>query len=89
MCSVIACCFSGNTNSKTRQTLGGEILVTVTSENRHTIHIWKWMIPEDKFCKATFIPGWCFGPEKKLADLEAHGLCYGHKTSSEFQMVLA
>lgn len=81
--SVISCCFSGNINSETPKGIGGDILVTVTSDNKHTVHIWKWMTHDDKFCKATYIPGWSLGPEKKLKDLESKGLFYGDSAQGE------
>jgi predicted RNA binding protein with dsRBD fold (UPF0201 family) len=45
---VIAVCFSGNINAAKEDKLGGEILVTVTADDKHTVHVWRWMIPEDK-----------------------------------------
>ena len=46
--SVIALCFSGNANSNNPDKLGGDILVTVTADDKHSVHVWRWMIPEDK-----------------------------------------
>ena len=48
MNSVIAVCFSGNVNSAKEEKLGGEILITVTADDKHTVHVWRWMIPDDK-----------------------------------------
>jgi hypothetical protein len=53
--------------------LGGSVVCTVTSDDRHTIHLWHWMTQEDAFCKTMYIPGWCYGPDKKLRDLQAAG----------------
>lgn len=61
---------------------GGDLLVTVTSDNKHTIHVWRWMIGPDKFVKASYIPGWCYGPEKKLMDLQAAGMHYVNNNSN-------
>ncbi|KAK9820398.1 hypothetical protein WJX72_009942 [[Myrmecia] bisecta] len=79
--AVIACEFSGGDQGGE----GGEILVTVTCDLRHSIHIWRWMKNADPLFKATYIPGWYYGPEKKLADLTAHGLHYntGHHHDEE------
>ncbi|GMH32772.1 hypothetical protein BSKO_00606 [Bryopsis sp. KO-2023] len=77
--SVIACCFSGNINATTEKGMGGDLLVTVTGDNKHTIHIWRWMTDDNEYVKATCIPGWFYGPDKKLGDLEAQGLFYGSK----------
>lgn len=62
---------------------GGDILLSVTSDNQHTIYVWRWMTQQDKFCKATYIPGWYYGPEKKLQDLQSAGLFYKKKTADE------
>ena len=45
---MIALCFSGNANSNNPDKLGGDILVTVTADDKHSVHVWRWMIPEDK-----------------------------------------
>jgi len=50
-CSVIACCFSGNINYPDIEKRGGDILVTITADDKHTIHLWRWMNPADKYCK--------------------------------------
>ncbi|GFH16041.1 WD_REPEATS_REGION domain-containing protein [Haematococcus lacustris] len=47
--SVIAGCFSGNINTGH----GGDIFVSVTSDDRHTLHIWRWMKGSDPFCKVS------------------------------------
>ena len=62
---------------------GGEILITVASDNRHTIYLWKWMTARDQFCKAVYIPGWCFGPDKKLGDLGAAGMFFKKPSPEE------
>ncbi|CAD7702032.1 unnamed protein product [Ostreobium quekettii] len=82
--SVIACCFSGNANGKSSKSKGGDLLVTVTSDDHHTIHIWSWMNRDNKLCKATHLPGWFYGPEKKLNFLTAQGLFYQQKSAEMF-----
>uniref|UniRef100_A0A7R9V2C3 EML-like first beta-propeller domain-containing protein n=1 Tax=Chlamydomonas euryale TaxID=1486919 RepID=A0A7R9V2C3_9CHLO len=69
--AVIAVTFSGNTHAVDDAKKGGSLLVTVTADNKHTVRVWRWMLNENKFCKAINIPGWCFGPEKKLEGLKA------------------
>lgn len=69
--AVIAVGFSGNIQAPDKTKRGGSLLVTITADNKHTVHVWKWMLPEDKFCKAINIPGWSFGPEKKLEVLKS------------------
>ena len=51
-------------------------------DDRHTVHIWRWLVPSDKvrtahdklcavhYAKAMYIPSWHFGPEKKLGELQ-------------------
>ncbi len=48
---MIVVSFSGNINAPTADKQGGDILLTITSDDKHTIHLWKWMNNEDKFCK--------------------------------------
>jgi hypothetical protein len=81
---VIGCAFSGNQHGKVdalQDKRGGELLIAITSDNKHTVHIWRWMIasetvssPDDKvaraFFKALIIPSWHYGPEKKLPALK-------------------
>ena len=50
--SVIACAFSGHMDSVEKHKLGGDLLVTVTSDDRHTVHIWRWMTQGNKYIKA-------------------------------------
>lgn len=45
---VIALCFSGNANAGSAEKLGGDILVTVTADDKHSVHVWRWMIPDNK-----------------------------------------
>ncbi|KXZ48848.1 hypothetical protein GPECTOR_25g433 [Gonium pectorale] len=59
---VIALCFSGSQH----EGKGGELLLTVTSDDKHTIHVWRWLPHSDKYINAHYIPGWCLGPEKKM-----------------------
>eukprot|EP00200_Dunaliella_tertiolecta_P007628 CAMPEP_0202381592 /NCGR_PEP_ID=MMETSP1127-20130417/37027_1 /ASSEMBLY_ACC=CAM_ASM_000462 /TAXON_ID=3047 /ORGANISM="Dunaliella tertiolecta, Strain CCMP1320" /LENGTH=1435 /DNA_ID=CAMNT_0048980603 /DNA_START=339 /DNA_END=4646 /DNA_ORIENTATION=+ len=69
--AVIACCFSGNINHPDPNKKGGDLLVTITADDRHTIHLWQWMKPADKYCKSVNIPGWFLGPHKKLEYIRA------------------
>lgn len=48
---VIACCFSGNMTARNPDKQGGDLMVTITADNKHTVHIWRWMKPADKYCK--------------------------------------
>lgn len=50
-CRVIACCFSGNITARNPDKQGGDLMVTITADNKHTVHIWRWMKPADKYCK--------------------------------------
>jgi hypothetical protein len=43
----------------------------VTSDDKHTIHVWRWMPHSNKYVNAHYIPGWCLGPEKKIRPLRA------------------
>ncbi len=47
--------------------------MTITGDDKHTVHVWNWMLPENKYCKAVNVPGWHFGPEKKLEWLKGEG----------------
>lgn len=80
---VIALGFSGNINAADEAGQGGDILITVTSDNAHTIHVWRWMNSRDKFCKAVYIPGWFYGPSKKLDDLKAANMFFKKPTPDE------
>ncbi|KAJ9507961.1 hypothetical protein QJQ45_021288 [Haematococcus lacustris] len=101
--SVIAGCFSGNINTGH----GGDIFVSVTSDDRHTLHIWRWMKGSDPFCKthpyqtkisnvsfqvtsygmarmqAQNIPGWSFGPYKKLEQIRQDGEYYVNREDTD------
>lgn len=69
---MIALCFSGNVNApKDSGKTGGDVLVTVTADSKHTVHVWKWMTNENKFCRAAYIPGFYYGPTKKLESLKS------------------
>jgi len=74
--SVIAACFSGNMATLDEGRQGGDLLITVTSDDKHTIHIWRWMNSDDKFCKAVNVPGWFYGPHKKLEMIKQAGIRY-------------
>ena len=41
------------------------------------------MTARDQFCKAAFIPGWCYGPDKKLGDLGAAGMFFKKPSPEE------
>lgn len=84
--SIIAVAFSGNQHASCSpgkpDKRGGELLITISADNHHTVHIWRWMVPAEKassaqdklllsHCKAMYIPSWHFGPEKKLQQLHA------------------
>ncbi|KAG1659723.1 hypothetical protein FOA52_012263 [Chlamydomonas sp. UWO 241] len=69
--AVIAVGFSGNVQASTEEKRGGSLLITITADDKHTVRVWTWMTSEDKFCKAVAIPGWSFGPEKKLETLRS------------------
>ncbi len=45
----------------------------VTSDDKHTIHIWRWLPHADKYINAHYIPGWYFGPEKKVFNWKGGG----------------
>lgn len=81
---ILAVAFSGNKNASHGRgqpdRRGGELLVTISGDNQHTVHIWRWMIPAERKAtardklilshqKAMYIPSWHFGPEKKLPEL--------------------
>lgn len=83
--SVLAVAFSGNQYAECEpgaaDKRGGELLITLTGDNQHTVHIWRWMVPAEmastaekkllySHCKAMYIPSWHFGPEKKLSTLQ-------------------
>jgi hypothetical protein len=51
LCSILAVGFSGNINAAKPEKQGGDILVTITGDDRHTVHLWAWMKATDKFCK--------------------------------------
>jgi hypothetical protein len=82
--SIIGVAFSGNQYASCSDghadRRGGELLVTISGDNQHTVHIWRWMIPAEQaktphdklllsHCRAMYIPSWYFGPEKKLPEL--------------------
>jgi echinoderm microtubule-associated protein-like 5 len=84
--SILAVAFSGNQHASFGDGIpdkrGGQLLITITGDNQHTVHIWRWMIPaeltqfaKDKLvyshCKAMHIPSWNYGPEKKLQELQS------------------
>ncbi|KAG2496899.1 hypothetical protein HYH03_004906 [Edaphochlamys debaryana] len=71
---VIALCFSGDQ----LEGKGGELLLTVTSDDKHTIHVWRWLPHHNKFINAHYIPGWYLGPEKKILPLKSTGEMYYH-----------
>lgn len=75
--AVLAACFSGNPHAANDAQRGGNILVTVTADAAHTIHVWRWMRGDDKTVQCRYIPGWYIGPHKKLAELEAKQWFYG------------
>eukprot|EP00798_Chlamydomonas_sp_ICE-L_P017096 gene17096-23393_t len=77
---VIAVAFSGNINGK-EDKKGGEILVTITANDKHTVHVWRWMTLDNVFARAVNIPGWKFDPEKKLPYLKANGAKEGLRGS--------
>ncbi|GIL75046.1 hypothetical protein Vretifemale_4865, partial [Volvox reticuliferus] len=64
---VIALCFSGDL----LEGKGGDLLLTVTSDDKHSIHVWRWLPHSNKYINAQYIPGWCLGPEKKIRPLRA------------------
>lgn len=81
---ILAVAFSGNKHAQhgpgQPDRRGGELLVTVSGDNQHTVHIWRWMIPAERKAtareklylshqQAMYIPSWHFGPEKKLPEL--------------------
>ena len=84
--SVLALAFSGNQHASHGGRVdqrGGELLIMISGDDKHTVHIWRWMVPaedtgkhrtRDKLvlahCKAMYIPSWHYGPQKKLADLQ-------------------
>jgi hypothetical protein len=82
--SVLAVAFSGNEYAPfegQRDKRGGELLITISGDQQHTVHIWRWMMPAEKaasahdkllmsHCSAIYIPSWHYGPEKKLGDLQ-------------------
>lgn len=74
--SIIAVCFSGNVNGKGPDEIGGNLLISITSDDKHTVHVWKWMTNSDLFCQAKQIPGWFYGPQKKIPKLQQHGLFF-------------
>lgn len=82
--AVVAACFSGcvadgadpSDPSASLDTRGGELLVTVTADNKHTIYVWNWMLHQNPLFKSTYVPGWYYGPEKQLPRLEATGMAY-------------
>ena len=84
--SVIGVAFSGNEHASCSpgkaDKRGGELLITISADSQHTVHIWRWMVPADKVCsahdklllshcKAMYIPSWHFGPEKTLQQLHS------------------
>lgn len=71
--SIICACFSGDPDAQDPGRVGGDLLITVTSDDKHTIHVWRWMVHENKYFKAVYIPGWSIGPEKKFKELEDKG----------------
>lgn len=81
---ILAVAFSGNKNNAPcpgqPDCRGGELLITVSGDNQHTVHIWRWMVPAERKAssreklilshqKAMYIPSWHFGPEKRLPEL--------------------
>ncbi len=53
----------------------GHLLVQVTADDKHTIHVWRWMPHSNKYINAHYIPGWYLGPDKKLQGLRSNGGC--------------
>ena len=49
----------------------GQRLVTVGSDNDHSIFIWRWMKTPKSAGNNKLVPGHAYGPEKKLAALNA------------------
>lgn len=80
--AVIGACFSGNINGTTEAEQGGSILLTITADDRHTVHVWRWMTSADKYVKKQYIPGWNYGPDKKVHDLTARGFFF-HKPEAD------
>ncbi|GLC70429.1 hypothetical protein PLESTF_000972700 [Pleodorina starrii] len=62
---VIALCFSGDLIDGK----GGDLLLTVTSDDKHSIHVWRWLPHSNKYINAHYIPGWYLGPDKKIRPL--------------------
>ncbi|MEW5318145.1 MAG: hypothetical protein WDW38_009391 [Sanguina aurantia] len=83
---VICVGFSGNINGSAAKK-GGDILITVTCDDKHTIHIWNWMTLDDKYSRKQYIPGWYFGPTKKLDTLRAKGNYYGYEVPMDIQAI--
>lgn len=82
--SILAVGFSGNRHAAhgpgQSDHRGGELLATISGDNQHTVHIWRWMLPaeqkgtaKDKLVlahqQAMYIPSWHFGPEKRLPEI--------------------
>ena len=52
---------------------GGEYLTAVNSDNGHTVRVWNWTKHGDDAVmdNAVEVPGWCFGPAKRVDGLGA------------------
>ncbi|CAG9465779.1 unnamed protein product [Pedinophyceae sp. YPF-701] len=85
--SVIGVAFSGDRStswSAAKDKRGdGSILVTITGDNKHTVWVWRWMTHDNALFKASYIPGWCWGPEKKWGELEATGVYFRGDNESD------
>lgn len=53
------------------------LLPQVTADDRHLIHVWRWLPHSNKYINAHYIPGWFMGPEKKITPLRMKGACAG------------
>ena len=79
--AILAVAFSGNPDGPVtpdQDDRGGELLITISGDNKHTVHIWRWMVlaeprskrPDDMVkhahVKAIVIPSWHYGPDNRL-----------------------
>lgn len=49
----------------------GQRLVTVGSDNEHSMFLWRWMKTPKSAMNDKLVSGWSYGPEKKLSMLDA------------------